>query len=205
MSTKDSTAAGEARARPGGWRRWRRLLRATHRDVGYALVGLTFVYAISGLAVNHIEDWEPNYTEFERTVRLDTPVPEDDVAAVAALKSRLEIDADPIDVFRTDDELEVLFDGRELIVDLQDQTVLDRGRESRFFLRVANWLHLNRGKKAWTLVADSYAVLLLFLATSGMFMLPGKRGLRGRGALFVALGVAIPVLYVVLSGGPSAG
>ena len=31
-------------------------------------------------------------------------------------------------------------------------------RSSRFFLRVANWLHYNRGKKAWTYVADVYAV-----------------------------------------------
>ena len=33
-------------------------------------------------------------------------------------------------------------------------------------------------------------------------MLPGKNGMRGRGGILVALGIAIPVLYVVLSGGP---
>jgi hypothetical protein len=67
---------------------------------------------------------------------------------------------------------------------------------------VSNWLHLNRGKSAWTFIADAYAILLLGLAISGMFMLPGRRGLRGRGAVLVALGVSIPVLYVTLSGGP---
>ncbi len=36
--------------------RWRPTLRALHRDIGYLAVGLTFVYAASGLAVNHIED-----------------------------------------------------------------------------------------------------------------------------------------------------
>jgi hypothetical protein len=69
-------------------------------------------------------------------------------------------------------------------------------------LRVANWLHLNRGKKAWTYVADGYAAFLLILAGTGLFMLPGRKGLIGRGGLLVALGVAVPVLYVTLSGGP---
>ena len=38
-------------------KRIRRYLRPLHRDFGYLIVGLTFVYAISGLAVNHIDDW----------------------------------------------------------------------------------------------------------------------------------------------------
>ena len=36
--------------------RWRPWIRAIHRDVGYFSVGLTFIYALSGLAVNHIAD-----------------------------------------------------------------------------------------------------------------------------------------------------
>ena len=72
----------------------------------------------------------------------------------------------------------------------------------RFFLRAANFLHLNRGKKAWTLIADSYAIFLLFLAISGLFMIPGKKGLLGRGAVIATIGAAIPTLYVVLSHTP---
>ena len=40
---------------------WRKLIIATHRDVGYFFAGLTVIYAVSGIAVNHIEDWNPNY------------------------------------------------------------------------------------------------------------------------------------------------
>ena len=39
----------------------RKLIIATHRDVGYFFAGLTVIYAISGVAVNHIDDWNPNY------------------------------------------------------------------------------------------------------------------------------------------------
>lgn len=40
------------------WRKWNNIL---HRDIGYLTVGLTIVYAISGISVNHIEHWNPNY------------------------------------------------------------------------------------------------------------------------------------------------
>jgi hypothetical protein len=39
----------------------RPLIIATHRDIGYFFAGLTVLYAISGVAVNHMEDWNPNY------------------------------------------------------------------------------------------------------------------------------------------------
>ncbi len=108
----------------------------------------------------------------------------------------------PKEVYREGDDLEILYDHRTLHVDLPSGKVVDEQQKPRFFLRVANWLHLNRGKKAWKYFADAYAAGLLLLATSGLFMIPGKKGLFGRGAIFVAIGVAIPVLYVTLSGGP---
>jgi hypothetical protein len=32
-------------------------------------------------------------------------------------------------------------------------------------------------------------------------MLPGKKGFVGRGVVFVAIGIAIPVVYVTMAGG----
>ncbi len=40
------------------WRKWNFVL---HRDIGYLCIGLTILYAISGVAVNHIDDWNPSY------------------------------------------------------------------------------------------------------------------------------------------------
>lgn len=202
--TKASNDETTPKKRSAWLSRWRAWLRALHRDVGYLLVGLTFVYAASGLAVNHIDDWNANYVEWDRTHALTVDVPEgDDQAAAKAVLDQLEIAEPPTEIYRVDDdELEILVDDRTLVVRFADRTIQDRGRDDRFFLRVANWLHLNRGKAAWTYIADGYAFLLLFLATSGMFMIKGKKGLWGRGAILVALGSAVPILYVTLSGGP---
>ena len=35
--------------------------RATHRDLGYFFMAMTLIYAISGIALNHRKDWNPNY------------------------------------------------------------------------------------------------------------------------------------------------
>ncbi|MCB9249542.1 MAG: hypothetical protein H6613_13835 [Ignavibacteriales bacterium] len=40
----------------------RKLIRKLHRDVGYIAFGLTIIYSISGIAVNHVSDWNPNYS-----------------------------------------------------------------------------------------------------------------------------------------------
>jgi hypothetical protein len=194
----------EPGARSSTKRRWsaRPLLRALHRDAGYFAVGLTLIYALSGLAVNHIAQWDPNFQNYE-TARELGPIVGDDLAASRAVLTRLSIATAPREVYRAgSDDLEILFDHRSLHVNTTTGHVVDEGQKPRFLLRVANWLHLNRGKKQWTYFADAYAVALVFLAVSGMFMLPGRKGLLGRGGIMVLVGIAIPALYVGLSGGP---
>ncbi len=180
---------------------WRALLRAVHRDVGYTAVGLTFVYAVSGLAVNHVAAWDPNFESSTAVHELGGPIPDDDETARSQVLAKLGIDDAPREVYREGDSLEILFEHRTLHVTAATGHVVDEQQKPRFFVRAANWLHLNRGKKAWTYFADSYAVGLLFLATSGLFMIAGKKGLFGRGIFFVAAGVAIPVAYLALARG----
>lgn len=189
-----------AKAKKLAWRPW---LRAIHRDAGYVAVGLTFIYALSGLAVNHITDWsdgDPSFKSYSRTVAVE-PLAGDDAAIAETLRARFGIKQAPREVYRVSpDELEILFDKRTLHLDTAKGTVVDEGQEPRFLLRIANWLHLNRGKKAWTYVADAYAAGLLLLATSGIFMIPGKKGVLGRGAVLVLFGILVPVVYVQLAG-----
>jgi hypothetical protein len=184
---------------------WRPWLRAIHRDFGYFGVGLTLVYALSGLAVNHIADWDPSFTQISETHRLAAPLPPDADASSKRVLTALKITEAPREVYAAgDDAVDIVFDRRTLHVTPSTGTVVEEGQSPRWFLRAANWLHLNRGKKAWTYVADTYAAILLYLAISGLFMIPGRKGLVGRGALLALLGAAVPVGYVVLSGGPEA-
>lgn len=198
-----------ARARGGGLvgtirKRWRAWLRSIHRDIGYLAVGFTVLYALSGIAMNHIEDWDPNFhaTEITRTI---APIPDEisdgeaakRIAAVAGTSGKLD------DVYRAGDEVRLTYaDGTKLTA-IGDTLTVQRRRD-RFFFRIADWLHATRGKQAWKFIADAYAVLLLYLAVSGIFMIKGRLGLRWRGAVLITLGLGVPLGYIVLSGGPGA-
>lgn len=188
--------------RPFQLRGW---VRAIHRDAGYFGVGLTLVYALSGLAVNHVSDWDPSFRQIQKTHRVAAPLATDPEASAKQVLRALDITEPPREIYAAgDDAVDIVLDRRTLHVTPSSGKVVEEGQSPRLFLRAANWLHLNRGKKAWTYVADTYAVILLYLAISGLFMIPGRKGLVGRGALIAALGAAIPIGYVVLSGGPEA-
>jgi hypothetical protein len=188
------------RRKPFHLRAW---VRAIHRDAGYFVIGLTIIYALSGLAVNHIKDWDPSFHQVERTHQLALPLPSTDAAAASHVLAKLGVEERPREVYRASDtQLDIVLDQLTFHVDTRSGRVLEEGQKPRAFLRLANWLHLNRGKKAWTYVADGYAVLLLYLAISGLFMIPGRKGLIGRGGVVALVGAAVPLLYVVLSGGP---
>jgi hypothetical protein len=183
-------------------KRWRTWTRAIHRDLGHLAVGLTAVYALSGLAVNHIADWDPNFVNYQRTVELG-PLSGDDPTIAAQVLAKLEITDKPTETYRAaPEQLELVFEQRTVHVDTSTGRVVDEGQRPRLLLRAANWLHLNRGKKSWTVIADAYAAGLLLLAVTGMVMLPGRKGLLGRGGVLVLIGVAIPIAYVHFSGGP---
>lgn len=178
--------------------RLRRLLRILHRDAGHFVVGLTFVYALSGLAVNHIGDWDPNFVELHRELSLELPAEE--AQLIPAVSEALGYDT-PDDVYELGEgRWELIYGESTVTADAAGGRVVEEGREPRFFLRALNWLHLNRGKAAWTLIADGYAILLLFLALSGVMMLPLRRGLIGRPGLLLFFGAALPVIFVVVSG-----
>jgi len=184
------------RRRRLNWRRWNNIL---HRDLGYLCVALTVIYAVSGIAVNHIHDWNPNY-KIERVERAFDPFPvaERD-AMVAQAIERLGLPDPPNEVFRPDPAtLQLFYDGWSVEVSAEaGVAVVERPRD-RFLLRDANYLHLNHPKGLWTFVADIYAGLLLLLAVTGMFVLRGRKGLAGRGKWFVLAGLVLPVAFLIV-------
>ena len=184
-------------------KRWRAWLRAVHRDFGYLAVGFTLIYALSGIAINHISDWDPNFSSVEKTLTI-APISVDlsDAEAVK-LVTEAAGTGKPDDIYRAGDEIRLSYSNGTQVTAI-GESVTVQARSPRFFLRVANWLHYNRGKKAWTYMADLYAIMLLYLAISGIFMIKGRLGLRWRGAILISLGLGVPLAYVVLSGGPNA-
>jgi len=179
---------------------WRKLFRALHRDIGYVAASLTLAYALSGLAVNHIDDWNPSYRFDERAVDIG-PLPAGPLDARAAfVVERLALDPRAVrgHFQETEHELRVfLTEGQEARVDMRTGRGHLKALTRRAVLFEVNSLHLNNLKGIWTWVADLFAVALIVLAITGVTMMKGARGLAGRGKYFVAAGLAIPVGFII--------
>ncbi len=184
-------------------KRWRGWLRAVHRDFGYLAVGFTLIYALSGIAINHISDWDPNFTSSEKALTIKPIGDELSDAEAVKIVTDAAGTGTPDDIFRAGDEIRLSYSSGTKVTAIGENLTV-QARQPRFFLRVANWLHYNRGKKAWTYMADLYAIMLLYLAISGIFMIKGRLGLRWRGAILISIGLGVPLAYVTLSGGPNA-
>jgi uncharacterized protein len=180
------------------WRKWNNIL---HRDLGYLCAGLTLIYAISGVAVNHIRDWNPNYRidHIEATVK---PLPQGQKPAMPYVRQvldQLDEDGKFKNVFLPDPEtLNIFVEGNTISVTLSTGKVMQEKAVRRPGLYEMNFLHTNHPKKLWTWFADLYALSLALLAITGIFVLKGKKGLTGRGKWLVGSGVVLPLIFLVL-------
>ncbi len=181
------------------WRKWNNII---HRDLGYLACGLTLAYAVSGIAVNHTHDWNPNY-KIEKTrisvgaiADSSTAVSED---AVQAILGQLGEDGTVTGTYPLNPRtLQVFADDRSILIDVKTGDVVYEKVTRRPGLYEVNFLHLNHPKKLWTYVADLYAVVLFTLALTGLFVIGGKKGIKGRGAWLVSIGVLIPLFFLWL-------
>jgi uncharacterized protein len=180
-------------------RNWRRWFRAFHRDIGYVAVALILAYSISGLAVNHIESWNPSYKFDDRQVDIG-PLSGSLNEKAGQIVERLSLDPGHVrgHFQENDRELRVFLDeGQEARIDMETGRGRVKTLSRRAVLFEVNALHLNNLKGVWTYIADAFAIALIVLALTGMTMMKGDRGLFGRGKYFVAAGLAIPVGFIV--------
>ena len=179
---------------------WRRLNHALHRDIGFLCIGLTLLYALSGIAVNHVHDWNPNYSIARVDLQID-PLPPGIVSETQLQQILRQVGEEKISQrhFQPDPEnLWLYVDKRMIRVHLPSGRVEAEKPQRRSFWYRLNFLHLNHARKAWTWVADLYAFGLLLLAVTGMFLLPKRLDLRKR-ALFLSLaGVTVPFFFLLL-------
>lgn len=176
------------------------LNRSFHRDVGYFCVGLILIYSISGIAVNHVDSWNPSYviTRSEQVLK-DLPAALESEEFEQALAKRLGIGTRLLTrVKDTQEETLFFYEGTRVVWNATKQQAYVETTEKRLGLFFANYLHLNKAKRVWTYVADVFAVLLIYLSLSGLFMIKGANGFGRRGWIFVTAGLVIPIAFYYL-------
>ena len=177
-------------------RKWSRIL---HRDIGFFFIGTTILYGISGIALNHLSDWNANYSveinEFNTELNLNnTP----------NVKENILVLLDEIDnsknykkhYYPNSNRLKIfLKGGSSVVVNTKNGYGRAEYLKRRFLIYQANYLHYNPNR-LWTWFSDAFAAALILFAITSLFMLKGKKGIKGRGGIYTLLGILIPILFL---------
>lgn len=176
---------------------WRKWFRVIHRDFGYLFFGVTLIYAISGIAINHLNDWNPNYVITTENIKTGLRHGVSKTEILNMLESHHEADAYKNHYFPDNNNLKIFLKNGNVYVNLISGNGLIEKNKRRPVLREMNYLHYNP-IKWWTWFSDLYAAALIALAITGIFLVRGKKSITGRGAWLTILGIIIPIIYLLI-------
>ncbi|WP_169308310.1 PepSY-associated TM helix domain-containing protein [Ferrimonas aestuarii] len=182
---------------------WYRLNRTLHRDVGYFCIGFAIIFAVSGIAVNHVADWNPNYAVEQQVQAVDDRgwiTLEDGQIAQNMLKTFALQQPVKSTFWKSQYKFEVFLDGGDALQwDRKASQVTYADVEPRVILQALNRLHLNETRNAWVYFSDMFAGMLIFLALSALFMVKGKHGpKKPKSMILMGLGVVIPIFFLLI-------
>jgi len=178
----------------------RKLLRILHRDFGYFIVGMTIVYGLSGIYLNHRHDFNPDYKIF--ITEFETKLPALEVLTVNDLKVALkEVNAEIVykkHYINIEGDIKIFIENGEAVIDPKTGEGVLQYLQRRPLVFPLNKLHRASIGPVWKWVSDIMAVILIFVAVSGLFLLKGKRGLARWGWWLLAAGIIVPLAFIVI-------
>lgn len=170
----------------------RKWLRFIHRDLGYFFVGITIIYSVSGIILNHKKNGEdPAYRTEYKTMQLASSLSPDKLTSYWK-ENITEYSLNRI--IPEDDSYNIYIKGGLGSYNPVNGELSFEVYEKKNWVYFINKLHYN-SKKGWTLMADIFAIVMIVFAISGIFMVPGKKGVTGRGKWLIAIGIIIPFLF----------
>lgn len=178
--------------------------RIIHRNLSYFFAGVILIYAISGLAMNHLKDFNPKYTMSQREYITEGVYPrkinsfnKDEIIFILSEVGEQENYARHY--YPNNNTLKVFMkDGSSLSINLKDGNAKYESIKKRFFFSQTTSLHYNPNRW-WTIFSDIFAVSLIIITISGAIISRGKNGLLGRGGFLFLTGILIPILFLILS------
>lgn len=179
----------------------RKWVRIIHRDAGYIFFGMAVIYGLSGIALNHIDDWNPNYIIRTEQIALDQPPPGNLISEEWILSLLNDINREyqyRSYYFPQDNMLKIFLRQGSMTINLETGRAFLEMIKRRPVFREVNFLHYNKPKKLWTWFSDLFAGSMILLAITGLFMIKGKKGITGRGAWLTSIGIIIPLLFLII-------
>ncbi len=177
-----------------------KLNRVTHRDIGYLIAGLTIIYSLSGIALNHKNNWNPNYLIDNRSFTTDIPISResfnDEIAQKILKQSDVNSDYKTF-YFPSGNKVTIFVDGGLVQVNvLTGEGIIEKISKRPLFYQI-NFLHYNPGVW-WKYFSDIFCVALMTVTITGLFIVKGKNGITKRGAILTIIGIILPLLFLFI-------
>ncbi|HLG40227.1 MAG TPA: PepSY-associated TM helix domain-containing protein [Chitinophagaceae bacterium] len=180
-------------------RKLRRWNLAWHRDLGYFFSSLIIIYCISGIALNHINDWNPDFIIHKEIIQINKRYTRDQVDnnIVNEFGKLVKEDHYKVYDFPTQNQVKIYYDNATLHINLDTRTGEYERLVKRHLFYEANVLHRN-SLKGWKWVSDVFGFMLIVISVTGLLILRGKYGLKRRGIWIMLAGFLLPVAAIVL-------
>lgn len=178
----------------------RRLLRVLHRDLGYFIVGMTIVYCVSGIILNHRHDFNPDYRIFfEEISTQPMPVEYYNKQAIINLLEEFKLKPNYRKHYITNQgNIKVFIESGEVVIYPHSGDAALSLLKKRPLIFEMNKLHKASIGTFWKWTSDLMAAILLFVAFSGIFLLKGRRGFSRWGWYWAIAGVVVPIVFVLM-------
>ncbi len=172
---------------------------ATHRDLGYFFSSLIIIYCISGLALNHVNDWNPDFCIYKDTIQLSGKyaLSEVDNNLIMEMGKQVKEDKYKLYDFPTPDQVKIYYDNATFHINLENGTGVYEKLTKRHLFYESNVLHRN-SLKGWKWISDIFAIMLIIISVTGLFILKGKYGLKKRGVWIILAGFLLPLIAILL-------
>jgi hypothetical protein len=174
--------------------RWRTTNLVLHRNFGYFFSLLTIVYCLSGLALNHINEWNPDFILTKREIQVEprlaagARLSPEELAALDRLVGEARQRASD---YPTPDEVKVYYESGSLYLDLVMGSGVYENLRRRPIFYESNVLHRNSAP-GWRWASDVFAIALIIINVTSLLVLRGRYGLGGRGKWLVLAGATAP-------------
>ncbi|MEK6782533.1 MAG: PepSY-associated TM helix domain-containing protein [Bacteroidota bacterium] len=184
----------------GSWhRRLKRLNIATHRDVGYFFSSLIIIYCLSGIALNHVNDWNPDFIIQKKTIEIHEKYSSKELTVEVINSLGKLVGENKFKVYDTptSNRVKIYYENASLLIDFSDGVGIYEKVSRRPIFFQSNIVHRN-SLKGWKWASDAFALMLIIISVTGLFILKGKKGISGRGKWLIAAGGLPPLLALIL-------
>jgi hypothetical protein len=174
--------------------------RNIHRDLGYFYVGLIIAFALSGIFLNHRQNWHPEkYTTEVKAITFQVPQDEKAITDefVEGMTKQLGIAGKHRRFMVRKGELRVAYEKFDVEIDIKT----GQGELISFIKTpvVGQIIQLHKDTSAWWIYySDVFGLSMIIIAVTGMFIGSGKFSFRARGWKLALAGLVFPLIFLFL-------